>query len=142
MKLSVRLFVFLAILVIAGNAVAQKGQAGQKKPIVRVYYFHPNERCPIDQTIEENTLATMSGDFKSQVKEGLIKCEVVNTDDKANAKLVSKFEINAQALYVVHLKNGKEMKTDLTEFAFSTSQNNPAKFKSRLKAEILAALKP
>jgi hypothetical protein len=36
---------------------------------------------------------------------------------------------------------GKEIKTDLTDFAFSTSQNNPSKFKSRFKDEIENALK-
>jgi hypothetical protein len=54
---------------------------------------------------------------------------------------VNKFEINAQALYLVTWPEGKEHKNDLTEFAFSTAHNNPGKFKSGLKQELLNALK-
>ena len=49
--------------------------------------------------------------------------------------------MNSQALYLVTIVKGKEVKKDLTEFAFSNSQSNPAKFKAGLKEEILQALK-
>jgi len=54
---------------------------------------------------------------------------------------VARFEMNAQALYLVTFLNGKEVKKDLTEFAFSNSQSNPGKFRAGLKEEILRALK-
>jgi hypothetical protein len=111
------------------------------QPKVEVYYFHPTERCPIDQSIEENTRATMQSDFAKEIKAGTIKFQVLNTDDKANAKTVAKFDINAQALYIVKLDKGKESKNDLTDFAFSCGQSNPLKFKTRLKEEIDKALK-
>jgi len=44
-------------------------------------------------------------------------------------------------LYIVKNENGKEIKTDLTEFAFSYGLSNPGKFKARLKDEIKDALK-
>jgi hypothetical protein len=110
-------------------------------PKVEVYYFHPTERCPIDQAIEENTRATMQASFAKEVKEGTIKFQVLNTDDKVNAKTAAKFDFNAQALYIVKLEKGKEIKNDLTEFAFSCGLSNPSKFKTRLKEEIENALK-
>jgi hypothetical protein len=108
---------------------------------VEVYYFHPTERCPIDQSIEANTKIVMQSFFSKETGNGTITFQVINTDDKANAKLVAKFEINAQALYIVRHDKGKEIKNDLTDFAFSFSQSNPAKFKTRLKDEIESALK-
>ena len=83
----------------------------------------------------------MRTDFAKEIKDGTIKFFVLNTDDKANAKIISKFEINAQALYLVTFTNGKAIHNDFTEFAFSNSLSNPAKFKSGLKQEILQALK-
>jgi hypothetical protein len=119
----------------------QNKPKADSNPKVEVYYFHPTERCPIDQSIEENTRATMQSDFAKQIKEGTIRFQVLNTDDKANAKTAAKFDINAQALYIVKLDKGKEIKNDLTDFAFSCGQSNPLKFKTRLKEEIDKALK-
>lgn len=120
---------------------------GQQKPKtastprVEVFYFYPSERCPIDLTIEENVKATVQTWYSKEIKNGTMVLQMLNTDDKANAKTVARFDINAQALYIVKHDKGKEMKTDLTEFAFSFSQNNPSKFKARLKDEIENALK-
>jgi hypothetical protein len=58
---------------------------------------------------------------------------VLNTDDKANAKIVGKFEMNAQALYLVSFVNGKEIKTDLTEFAFFYLSGQPGKIQGSIK---------
>jgi hypothetical protein len=110
------------------------------KPRVEVLYFHPTDRCPIDQSIEENARKLMQTTFAKEVKEGTIRFQVINTDDKSQAKTVARFEINAQALYIVAWPNGREVKNDLTHFAFSTGQSNPAKFRSGLKEEIEKAL--
>jgi hypothetical protein len=110
------------------------------KPRVEVYYFHPTERCPIDQSIEDNTRRLMQSSFAKEIKDGTIKFQVINTDDKSQVKTVARFDINAQALYVVKLADGKENKNDLTHFAFSNGLSNPARFKSGLKDEIEKAL--
>jgi hypothetical protein len=133
------LSILLACLFIQG-ALAQGAGTTKKPPVLEIYYFHPIERCPIDQSIEEITRRMMQTDFAGQIKSGVIRFQVLNTDDKANAKTVSRFEMNAQALYLVYQEKGKEVKKDLTEFAFSTCQNNPAKFKSGLKMEILGVI--
>lgn len=111
------------------------------KPRVEVYYFHPVERCPIDQSIEQNLLKLMQSSFAKEVKDGTIQFQVINTDDKSQAKTVARFDINAQALYVVKLQKGKEIKNDLTHFAFDYAQSNPDRFKAGLKVEIENALK-
>ena len=83
----------------------------------------------------------MQTDFAKEIKDGTLKFQILNTDDKANAKIVGKFEMNAQALYLVSFVKGKEIKNGLTEFAFSNCQGNPGKFKAGLKQEILQAIK-
>ncbi len=60
---------------------------------------------------------------------------------KSQAKTVARFDINAQGLFVVKLSNGKEIKSDLTHFAFDYGQNNPERYKNGLKNEIGKALK-
>jgi hypothetical protein len=141
MMRTLKLLLGLAVLFHGQVIFAQKPATidGSKK--LEIYYFHPNERCPIDQSIEETTRKMMRTDFAKEIKDGTIKFQVLNTDDKANAQIVGKFEMNAQALFLVTRVNGKEVKNDLTEFAFSNCQSNPGKFKAGLKQEILQAIK-
>ncbi len=120
---------------------AQKPMAGKVNTKLEVYYFHTSERCPIDQAIEEHTRKLLQSDYAREIKDGIIKFRVLNTDDKASKPITDKFEINAQALYLVTFPNGKQVKNDLTEFAFSCAQNNPGKFISRMKAEINSSIK-
>ena len=121
---------------------AQKQVTEKSKPKLEVYYFHTSERYPIDQAIEDHTRKLMQTYYSKEIRDGTITFRVLNTGDKANANITSKFEINAQALYLVTFVNGKEVKNDLTEFAFSCAQNNPGKFVSRLKAEINSTITP
>jgi hypothetical protein len=107
-----------------------------------VYYFHPNDRCPIDQSIEENTIKVIYNTYSKEIKDGTFRFAVINTDDKSQTKTISRFEINAQALFVVKWTNGKEVKTDLTHFAFDNGLSNPDRFRIGLKDEIDKALKP
>jgi ribosomal protein S17E len=120
---------------------AQKPIPGKSSLKLDIYYFHPSERCPIDQSIEETLRKMMQTDFLKEIKDGTIRFQALNTDDKANEKIAEKFDINAQALYLVTKVKGKEVKNDLTGFAFSNCQSNPGKFKAGLKQEILQAIK-
>lgn len=136
------ILIFLLIMVSGTSQIfSQTKPAIMKKARVEVFYFHPNERCPIDQSIEDATRKLMQTDFAGQIRKGIVKFQVINTDDKTQAKTVGRFEINAQALYIVTSDKGKEIKKDLTEFAFSNAQGNPGRFKTGLKQEILDAMK-
>jgi hypothetical protein len=135
-------FVFLLpVFLMAVPASAQHIAASGPKAKVDVYYFHLNERCPIDQSIEDNAYTVMQTYFSKEIHDGTINFRVLNTDDKANAAVASGFDINTQALYVVRHVNGKAIKKDLTDFAFEYSKSNPSKFKMMLKGEVEDALK-
>lgn len=137
----------LSILITALVFFMPAGVFAQAKPVnpasprVEVYYFHPNERCPIDQSIEENLRKLMQSDYAGQIKDGTLKFRVVNTDDKANEKFASAFEINAQALYIIKNDKGKEVRTNLTDFAFANGLSNVQKFRAGVVEEIDKALK-
>lgn len=136
---TILLLLFIMALLPILNA-QNKSKTGTT-PVVEVYYFHPTERCPVDQAIEENTRQTMQTYFANDIKSGKIKFQVLNTEDKANSKIISRFEINAQALYLVKVVNGKDVQTDLTAFAFDYGKSNPQMFRMRLRDEITDALK-
>jgi hypothetical protein len=136
LKLLLGLTLIFQVMIVS----AQKPMPGKSITKLEIYYFHPDKRCPIDQSIEETIRKMMQTDFAREIKEGTIKFKVLNSDDKANASIVSKYEINTQTLYLVTRVDGKEVKKDLSDFAFSYCQSDPEKFKTGLKQEILASL--
>jgi len=141
MRWFIHLFLGLAMIFAGQQVSAQSPKPAETHPRLTVYYFHTGERCPIDQSIEDHTRKLMQSEYAKDIKAGTIRFRVLNTEDKSNAGIIANFEINAQALYLVTYVNGKEVKNDLTEFAFSCAQNNPGKFVSRMKAEINSAIK-
>ena len=137
-----RIVLLFTLLIFQGYFVSAQNKVKASSTVkVEVYYFHPTDRCPIDQSIEANIKIVMQSFFPKETGNGTITFRVINTDDKANAKITAKFDINAQALYIVKLEKGKEIQKDLTRFAFDYGQSNPGKFKSGLKDEIEKALK-
>ena len=137
-----RIVLLFTLLIFQGYFVSAQNKVKASSTVkVEVYYFHPTDRCPIDQSIEANIKIVMQSFFPKETGNGTITFRVINTDDKANAKITAKFDINAQALYIVKLEKGKEIQKDLTRFAFDYGQSNPGKFKAGLKAEIEKALK-
>jgi hypothetical protein len=138
-----KLLILFILVALTGSTTgwAQNKGKGNNLLKVEVYYFHPAERCPIDQSIEANTKTVMRSYFAKETGNGTILFKVLNTEDKVNAKVTAKFDINAQALYIVKLDKGKEIQKDLTRFAFDYGKSNPGKFKAGLKEEIEKALK-
>lgn len=138
------IILFLAgwmILIAPAPVFPQKKAPESKKPVTELFYFHTSERCPIDQSIEEQTRKLVRTEFSAAIKDGLLRFQVINTGDPKFAATVARFDINAQALYLVSFSGGKEVKKDLTGFAFSNAQDNPGKFKMALRDDIHAAIK-
>ncbi len=138
------IILFLAgwmILSCSSPVFAQKKAPESVKPVTELFYFHTSERCPIDQSIEEHTRKLVQTEFSAAIKDGLLRFQVINTADPKFAATIARFDINAQALYLVSYSGGKEVKKDLTGFAFSNAQDNPGKFRMALRDDIHTAMK-
>ncbi len=135
--------IFLLLVMISGISTiqAQNKTAATGKAKVVVYYFHGTNRCATCMAIEDNTKKTLQTYFDKELKNGTIKFQVVDVDEKANEKLAEKYEASGSALFVTKLDKGKEVINDLTNFAFSYGRNNPEKFILGVKDEIAKNLK-
>jgi hypothetical protein len=133
----------LWILLLAGYfpSLAQDKPVTTKQAKLEVYYFHATRRCATCMAIEDNTKKTLDTYFAAEIKDGTIKFNVVNVDEKKNKALAEKYEASGSALFLTKLDQGKEQKTDMTDFAFSYGRNNPEKFMAGLKDKINELLK-
>ena len=90
--------------------------------------------------IESSTKFTLDTYFKNEVESNKITFQVVNVDEEENLKIAEKFEATGTALFLNVVKNGKEERIDLTEFAFMNG-NDQKVFSDELKVKIEEALK-
>lgn len=107
---------------------------------IEVLDFHSTHRCMTCNAIEANTKYTLETYFAQELKDNKITFQVINVDKKENLKLAEKFEASGTSLFLNVIKNGKETKMDLTEFAFMKG-NDQVAFSKELKTKIEAELK-
>lgn len=107
---------------------------------IEVLDFHSTHRCMTCNAIEANTRYTLDTYFSEEVKKGKITLQIVNVDLKENEAIAEKFEASGTSLYLNVIKNGKETKLDLTEFAFMNG-NDQETFSKELKTKIETQLK-
>ncbi|MGB5418418.1 nitrophenyl compound nitroreductase subunit ArsF family protein [Algibacter sp.] len=137
---------FLTVLAIGFVLTACNGQSKSKDHAldqtiskIEVLDFHSTHRCMTCNAIESNTKYTLDTYFSNELKANKITFQVINVDEEANEKMAEKFEASGTALILNVIKNGKENKIDLTEFAFMEGNNQDA-FSKELKSKIDAQL--
>ena len=113
----------------------------EDKPKIVIYNFYATNRCVSCIAIEEATTKTLDTYFKSELKNGTIKLNVLCVDDEANTKLAEKYEAFGSALFVTRVYKGKETTTDLTGDGFKYAKNKQDRFIEILKNKITEYLK-
>lgn len=134
----IQLLAVLVFTVVLSSFTVESNVAAVSK--IEVINFHSTNRCATCKAIEANTKYTLATYFAKQMKAGTITNQVVNVDEKANEKIAEKFEASGTSLFLNVIKNGKETKIDLSDFAFMKASNKEA-FSKELKAKIDAEFK-
>lgn len=141
---TVKIFTILAIGLIftaCNGQTKNKAQStNQSISKIEVLDFHSTHRCMTCNAIEANTKYTLETFFSNELKVKKITFQIINVDDKKNEKIAEKFEASGTALILNVIKNGKETKIDLTDFAFMKGNDKEA-FSKELKAKIEKELK-
>lgn len=86
--------------------------------VVNVYYFHGKQRCKTCMAVEKVTKETIE---KTYADSKNVRFVEINTEDKANAKLVEKYQITWNALIIEKGDNH----IDLTKEGFANAVNTP-----------------
>lgn len=130
------------------SSTVQTNQSDQRKessskqlPVVLVYNFHVTNRCASCIAIEDATTKTLNTYFPNEVKNGRIKRQILNVDEKENSKISEKYQVFGSGLFITRYLNGKETTTDLTGEGFKYARNKEEKFIEILKLQITDYLK-
>ena len=112
-----------------------------EKPNVLICNFHVTNRCPSCVAIEEATTKTLNTYFAAEVKQGRIKRQILNVDEKSNKAISEKYQAFGSSLFVTRIFKDKETTTDLTGDGFKYAKNKEEKFIEILKNKISEYLK-
>ncbi|MBU2922311.1 thioredoxin [Winogradskyella psychrotolerans] len=139
-KILVILTVGLMLTACNGKNKSETQNLDQSISKIEVLDFHSTHRCMTCNAIEANTKFTLETYFSDEMKADKITFQVINVDEKENEQIAEKFEASGTALILNVIKNGKESKIDLTEFAFMNG-NDQDVFSKELKSKIDTQLK-
>ncbi|WP_282032175.1 nitrophenyl compound nitroreductase subunit ArsF family protein [Winogradskyella eximia] len=139
-KILVVLTVGLLLTACNGKNKSETQNLDQSINKIEVLDFHSTHRCMTCNAIETNTKFTLDTYFSDEMKADKITFQVINVDEKENEQIAEKFEASGTALILNVIKNGKETKIDLTEFAFMNG-NDQDVFSKELKTKIDTELK-
>lgn len=101
--------------------------------VVNVYYFHGKQRCKSCVAVEKVAKETVEKAFADNKSVRFVE---INTEDKANVKLVEKYQITWNALII---EKG-DSRIDLTKMAFANAVNSPDVLIELIKKEVNARL--
>jgi len=101
--------------------------------VVNVYYFHGKQRCKTCMAVEKVAKQTIE---KAYAGNKNVRFVEINTEDKANAKLVEKYQITWNALIV---EKG-DSHIDLTKEGFANAVNTPEVLTELIRKEVNARL--
>ena len=125
MKKAGILLLFVSLFQLSFNSFAQNKQA--ETPSLQVIQFHLEHRCISCLKIEKFTKASLTKYFPG------VPFELVNVEEKKNAKKAEEFQASGTALFLYNPKTGK--KKDLTASAF-LNVGDESKFEAELKKAI------
>jgi hypothetical protein len=119
------LLLITSLCLLSLNIYAQNKQV--ETPSLQVIQFHLEHRCISCLKIEKFTKASLTKYFPG------VPFELVNVEEKKNAKRAEDFQASGTALFLYNPKTGK--KKDLTAAAFM-NVGDEAKFERELKKAI------
>lgn len=141
MKKLLMFFALLAALMSCGSRDNTATEKSTEKDRVEVLYFHGKQRCATCMAIEKHTKEVVNTLFADELKNGTLVFNAVDLSTPEGEKTADKYEVTWSSLFVNKWKDGKELRHNLTEFAFSNARKDPDAFKKGLADEIRKSLK-
>lgn len=101
--------------------------------VVHVYYFHGKQRCKTCIAVEKVTKETIE---KAYADHKNVRFVEIDTEDKANAELIERYQIAWNALIIEKGDN----RIDITKEGFANAVNTPGVLAELIEKEVNARL--
>ena len=136
MKKLLMIFALMIGLMSCGSGENTASAKSTQKDRVEVIYFHGKQRCATCMAIEKNTREVINSLFAKELKNGKVVFKIVDISTPEGEKIADRYEVTWSSLFVNKWKGGKEIRNNMTEFAFGNARKNPDAFKKGLANKI------
>lgn len=128
----------LALMCLFALAVTVQAQVKER---VEVVYFHGKQRCATCLVIEKYAREVVNQDFADEQKSGKVVFKVVDISTTEGKKLTKSYRVTWSSLFINSWKDGKEQRSNITEFSFKNARKNTEEFKKGVRDKIKEGLK-
>ena len=91
--------------------------------------------------IEKNARDVVEKDFANEKKSGKVAFKVVDISTPEGARIAKDYRVTWSSLFVNSWKNGKEKRSDMTQFAFKNARKHADEFKKGVSGKIKELMK-
>jgi hypothetical protein len=116
-----------------------QNRASPPEQQVIAYYFHRTLRCATCLAIEKQSKEAVENHFKGELLEGRLQWQAVNIELPANTHFEKDFQLQAQALVLVKMKQGKVASWKNLPKVWDLV-DDPGKFDEYVRTELAAFL--
>ncbi len=120
------------------EAEEQSNVTAPENDHIAIYDFHTDHRCETCIAIEKATLATLDGNFETEMDDQLITFTLINADSEENAAISEEYGAFGTTLAITIVKGDKKEILDITNWAFEAIHGD--NFESELTAKLNDAL--
>lgn len=99
------------------------------------YYFHRTKRCPTCIKIEQYINEAIKTGFADELKNNHLEWRIVNIEDKGNEHFEDDYQLYAQAVVLVEIRDGQQQRWKNLEQIWNMVGNKDA-FISYIQEEI------
>jgi hypothetical protein len=99
------------------------------------YYFHRTLRCATCLAIEKQSKETVEGDFRGALNDGRLAWQAVNIESPGKGHFEQDFQLQAQALILVEMKDGKVARWKNLPKVWELVEN-PPEFQEYVRSEL------
>ena len=123
-----------------GTSLAGPGPASPVGAHVLAIYFHRTARCVTCRKIEAVAKRTVETDFAPAVGDGRLAWRLINLDAPGNERYADNFELSAQSVVLVEMKDGRQGRWKNLEKVWDHTDDEAA-LAGYIRTEIEAFLK-
>lgn len=95
-------------------------------PVVQVYYFHRNIRCPSCIKLEALAHQAIEAGFAGELAAGTMAWQAVNIDEEQNKHFEQDYALQAQSVVLSAVKEGKEVRWKNLDRVWDLLEDDPA----------------
>ena len=103
---------------------------------IEILYFYDNSDSPEFKAVKDGIDNILENEFKNEISEKIIELKEIDLSSTSGQEIAKNYNVKKPALFINNWIAEKEMKKNMTRFAYLNAASNPEIFQSEIKTLI------